>query len=53
MTVKTLLLNGKPVSAGEDQSLLDVAREHGARSRPSATWTAFPTSGPVACASSR
>ncbi len=29
MTVKTLQIDGKPVSAGEDQSLLDVARENG------------------------
>jgi bidirectional [NiFe] hydrogenase diaphorase subunit len=31
MTVKTLLLNGKPVSAAEDQSLLDLCRENGVR----------------------
>jgi bidirectional [NiFe] hydrogenase diaphorase subunit len=31
MTVKTLQLNGKPVSAAEDQTLLDVAREHGVK----------------------
>ena len=30
MTVKTLTLNGKMVSAEEDQTLLDVARENGA-----------------------
>lgn len=29
MTVKTLQIDGKPVSAGVDQSLLDVARENG------------------------
>jgi bidirectional [NiFe] hydrogenase diaphorase subunit len=29
MTVKTLQINGKPVSAAEDQTLLDVVREHG------------------------
>jgi bidirectional [NiFe] hydrogenase diaphorase subunit len=29
MTVKTLHVNGKPVSAAEDQTLLDVARENG------------------------
>jgi bidirectional [NiFe] hydrogenase diaphorase subunit len=29
MTVKTLQIDGKPVSAAEDQSLLDVARENG------------------------
>jgi len=31
MTVKTLLLDGKPVSAGEGQSLLDLCRENGVR----------------------
>jgi len=31
MTVKTLQMDGKPVSAAEDQSLLDVARENGIR----------------------
>lgn len=31
MTVKTLQLNGKPVSAAEDQTLLDVARENGVK----------------------
>jgi bidirectional [NiFe] hydrogenase diaphorase subunit len=29
MTVKTLQIDGKPVSAAEDQTLLDVARENG------------------------
>jgi len=29
MTVKTLQINGKPVSAAEDQTLLDVTRENG------------------------
>ncbi|HYD41707.1 MAG TPA: bidirectional hydrogenase complex protein HoxU [Anaeromyxobacter sp.] len=29
MTVKTLQIDGKPVSAADGQSLLDVAREHG------------------------
>jgi bidirectional [NiFe] hydrogenase diaphorase subunit len=28
MTVKTLTLNGKPVSAGEDETILDLVREH-------------------------
>jgi bidirectional [NiFe] hydrogenase diaphorase subunit len=31
MTVKTLQINGKPVSAAEDQTLLDVARENGVK----------------------
>jgi bidirectional [NiFe] hydrogenase diaphorase subunit len=31
MTVKTLLLDGKPVSAAEGQSLLDLCRENGVR----------------------
>ena len=31
MTVKTLLLDGKPVSAGEGQSLLDLCRENGVK----------------------
>src|SRR5512138_716111 len=31
MTVKTLQLNGKPVSAGESETLLDVIRENGIR----------------------
>ncbi|HET6439862.1 MAG TPA: bidirectional hydrogenase complex protein HoxU [Anaeromyxobacter sp.] len=31
MTVKTLQIDGKPVSAGEGQTLLDVAREHGVK----------------------
>jgi bidirectional [NiFe] hydrogenase diaphorase subunit len=31
MTVKTLQLNGKPVSAAEEQTLLDVARENGVK----------------------
>lgn len=31
MTVKTLQIDGKPVSAAEDQSLLDVARENGVK----------------------
>jgi bidirectional [NiFe] hydrogenase diaphorase subunit len=31
MTVKTLLLNGKPVSAGEDETLLDLCRENGVK----------------------
>lgn len=31
MTVKTLLLDGKPVSAGEGQSILDLCRENGVR----------------------
>ncbi|MGC3998269.1 MAG: bidirectional hydrogenase complex protein HoxU [Anaeromyxobacter sp.] len=31
MTVKTLLLNGKPVSAAEDQTILDLCRENGVK----------------------
>lgn len=31
MSVKTLLLDGKPVSAGEGQSILDLCRENGVR----------------------
>ncbi len=31
MTVKTLQLDGKPVSAGEDETLLDVCRENGVK----------------------
>lgn len=29
MTVKTLILDGKPVSAGPDQTILDLCRENG------------------------
>src|SRR5581483_4622349 len=29
MAVKTLTIDGKPVSAGDDQTILDVARENG------------------------
>ncbi|MGE3510031.1 MAG: bidirectional hydrogenase complex protein HoxU [Vicinamibacterales bacterium] len=29
MSVRTLTIDGRPVSAGDDQTILDVAREHG------------------------
>ena len=51
--VKTLTIDGKLVSAREDQTILEAAAKRGSRSRPSATSRASPTSAPAGSAWSR